>query len=476
MLESVPKFYVRERVLAVDSRQSGDAVVAEGRERPSPLYEAIVLKSGLKFLDPTSGSIVLPDRKKTSGRSHHHHHNPPHTLRQDLGGAGDGDGGGGGAREWCHLVHFLGWNSRHDRWMREADVFHDNPTNRTRVGTKAPPEQKEGVEGNKTGKKRGRLTKENIVVEDYALGMDIKNPCDKNLQLITRACTLPFTLQTILVDDGDKITKRVYPPPVFYRSDKWTEEKLRGITMLHVIPVKRSIIDVIGEYIRHGKRRDLEAFAKERERLRIEEDRRTAFSEDVTNRDDCKAVMTKDDDQNKNDERSSDYSTTSTKELLRLKKKKRKQFALSIITLFDVSLPLFLLYKEEREQYVKVAGGGDYHARADASSNTNEADTGDTDNEVKEGVYKRPSELYGAEHLLRFLVKLPFIISQYDCKDADSGIILGSCEGNTPVDVFILASEDLSRDFANNIADLVVYLQKHLDCFTREHFPVKIVL
>ena len=465
MLESGPKFHVRERVLAVDSQQSGEAVVAEGGKRPSPLYEGIVLKSGLKFVE--SGAIVLPEREKKSGRSRHQN-NLPHNLRQDFGGASDGDGDGGGAREWCHLVHFQGWNSRHDRWMREADVFHDTPENRTRVGTNAPSKQKEGVEENKKGKKRVRL-----VAENNALRPDIRNPYDKNLQLITRACTLPFTLQTILVDDGDKITKRVYPPPVFNRSDNWTGEQHRGITMLHVLPVKRSIIDVIGEYIRDGKRRDLEAFAKEQERQRIEEDRRTAFAEDVTNRDDDKVAMSKDDNQNKDDERSSDYSSTSKKAVLRLMKKNRKQFALSIIALVDVSLPLFLLYEEEREQYAKIVGGGDDYSRADASSNNNEADTDDTSGEGKGGVCKRPSELYGAEHLLRFLVKLPSILSQYDCKDADSGRSLDSCEGNTPVDVFILTSEDLSRDFANNLSDLVIYLQTHLDCFTREYFAVK---
>ena len=465
MLESGPNFHVRERVLAVDSQQSGEAVVAGGGERPSPLYEAIVLKSGLIFVE--SGAIVLPERKKASGRSRHHN-NLPQNLRRDFIGASDGDSDGGGAREWCHLVHFQGWNSRHDRWMREADVFHDTTENRIRVGSNAPSKQKVGVEENKKGKKRVRLVVENNVVEDDALGLDIRNPYDKNLQLITRACTLPFTLQTILVDDGEKITKRVYPPPVFNRSDNWTEEQHRGISMLHVIPVKRSIIEVIGEYIRDGKRRDLEALAKERERRRIEEDRRTAFAEDVV-------AMPKDDDQNKDDEQSSGYSTTSTKAVLRVKKKKRKQFALSIISLVDVSLPLFLLYEEEREQYAKIAGGGDDYSRADASSNNNEADTGDTGGEGKEGRCKRPSELYGAEHLLRFLVKLPSILSQYDCKDADSGRRLDSCEGNTPGDVFILASEDLSRDFANNLSDLVVYLQKHLDCFTREYFAVKSV-
>lgn len=460
-LESGPKFRVRERVLAVDSLQSGETVVAEGRERSSPLYEAIVLKSGLKCVDPTSGAIVHPVRKKKSGHSQHHN-NLPHHSRQDRDGAGDGDG----TREWCHLVHFQGWNSRHDRWMREADVFHDTPENRTRVGTK--------VEENKMSKKRGRIVKDNIGAEDVALGPDIRNPYDKNLQLITRACTLPFTLQTILIDDGDKITKRVHPPLVFNGSDNLTDQQHRGITMLHVLPVKRSIIDIIGDYIRDGKRHDLEAFANERERQRVEEDRRKASADNVINKDDEKVAMPTDDDPNNDNEQLSNYSTISTKAVLRLKKKKRKKFALSVIALVDISLPLFLLYKEERKQYAKFVGGGDNCARANSGGKNIEGNDG-TDGREDNGPHKRPSELYGAVHLLRFLVKLPFILSQYDCKNPNSGKILDGSEGKTPTDVFILASKDLSRDFADHLLELAVFLQrKNKDCFTREYFTVAV--
>jgi hypothetical protein len=459
-LELGPKFHIRERVLAVDSQQLGDAVVAEGSGRPPPLYEATVLKSGLRCIDPISGAIILPDRKM-KGHSRHQN-NPAHRRRRDLGGDGYGDGGD--AREWCHLIHFHGWNSRHDCWIREADVFHDTLENRTRVGAKVPVKQKEGVDESKKNKRRGGLMKVNKCAEDVALAEDVRSVYDKNLILITRACKLPFTLQTILVDEGENITKRVCPPPVFNRIDNWTEEQEqhRGISMLHAIPAKRNIIDVIGEYVRDGKRHDLEAFSSEPKKQRIEEDRRKASADvDATDRNHGEVAMSKDNDPNKDDGQSSSYSKQSTKAILKLKRKKLKQFALSIIALFDVSLPQFLLYKEERVQYESIAGRQVDCDRANA-----------TDAQGREGAQKRPSELYGAEHLLRFLVKLPFILSLYDCRDANSGRSLGNNEESTPKDVFILASDDLSRDFSNHISNLVVFLQKHLFFFSREYIAV----
>ena len=469
-LESGPKFHIRERVLAVDSQQSGDAVVAEGSGRPPPLYEAAVLKSGLRCVDPMSGAIVHPERKMRG--KFRQQSNPTHRSLRDLGGEGDNVvvGDGEGAREWCHLIHFQGWNSRHDCWMREADVFHDTPENRRRVGAKVPVNQKEGADEGKKSKRRGGGGRK--CANDDALTGDAMSLYDKNLQLITRACTLPFTLQTILVDEGENITKRVYPPPVFNSIDSWTEKQHRGILMLHVIPVKRKIIDVIGEYVQYGKRKDLEVFAIEPKRQRVEEERRKASADaNTTNRNDDEVAMSKDGDPNKDDEQSSSQSKKSTKASLKLKRKKLKQFASSIIALFDVSLPQFLLYKEEREQYEKFVDGGGDCDRADAGGNSSKSQTTDTCG--REGAPKRPSELYGAEHLLRFLVKLPFILSLYDCRDADnSGRSLGSSEEVTPTEGFILASEELSMDFANHLSNLVIFLQKNLDLFTREYVVV----
>lgn len=64
-----------------------------------------------------------------------------------------------------------------------------------------------------------------------------------------------------------------------------------------------------------------------------------------------------------------------------------------------------------------------------------------------------PSVAYGIEHLLRFIIKLPFLLSQVDKKQVQGKI------AEEPLNQHILASEDNSRDFANQ--ERVVFLQKN---------------
>ena len=168
----------------------------------------------------------------------------------------------GGTKRWCHLIHYQGWNSRHDRWMLESEMFHDTPENRMRVEVESgkvvrpPQKQKEGKE--KDIKKRGgsEVTKGDVDVEK------------SNLRMIERACVIPFTLQTILVDDMEKITKKVYPPTFAHNFDR-SEWGNMGITMLHVIPNECNIINVMSEFINDRKRVDAEEFASEQAQQRL---------------------------------------------------------------------------------------------------------------------------------------------------------------------------------------------------------------
>lgn len=451
-----PRFHVRQRVLAVDSttqqqqqlrgslcgddhsnNTDGPPPTESIMSTISPLYEAIVLQSSMKFVDAESGDIILRGESEED------------------------------EREWCYYIHFQGWHKRHDTWMREHELFVDTPDNRTRVGNKNIKTSKqlhhEGgetndyVEKKKSTKRARALTEVNNNdgndQEDLCTLDNIRSIYSDNLQLITRASLLPFTLQTILVDDRDMITGSDNSMEVVER---------KAITMLHIIPVNKNIVNVISDYIRYGKKQDLIAYTKKLELQRGLERLKAASSKvDDTITKNNKLLAT-----------TTITEESTTKSILKLKKKRRKKFAQSIIALVDLCLPLFLLYNEERQQYAQIVAeeGRHDHARSDASSNKNDNSVDMSNDQGRESMRNRPSEMYGAEHLLRLFVKLPFILSQYDGKDATVDLTLeNSHEGNVLTDSYILASKELSREFAEHLLDLVRYLQRNLDCFTGQY-------
>lgn len=266
-LESGPKFHANERVLCTDSAQIGNTTAASpgGSELP-PLFEAIIRKSGLKYVDVKTNKI-LPEKKKPRRLARHHDTTMSNESSEGI------------VKRWCHLIHFQGWNSRWDIWLTEEDVYSDIPENRTRVGAsftggsstkvaRAPSKQSKDTNDDngdtstpkkkKGGKKRGRGGDEKGEDGQNNSG-DVSE--QNNLQRITKACTLPFTLQTKLVDDRDKITKKVYPPPTFTMSSSSdlmldmtpSPENKKGISMLHVLPCQTNIIAGGYDFLFHSR-------------------------------------------------------------------------------------------------------------------------------------------------------------------------------------------------------------------------------
>ncbi|KAL7546694.1 hypothetical protein ACHAWF_010020 [Thalassiosira exigua] len=431
---SGPNFHVNERVLCTDAQQT-QRTAATGDELP-PLYEAVIRKSGLKHVEPGSRKI-LPERKKRGhGREHHQQQH-----------SSDGDG----IKEWCHLVHFQGWNSRWDRWMTEADVFRDTLENRKRLGAntgkivRAPPKVKEEE---KRKKKKARDNSLKGGGEENKDDEDGGNAFQRNLQLISMACALPFTLQTVLIDDRDKITKRVYPLPSFdCDGDSYERLPWQGITMLHVLPATMNVINVMGQFVRVKKGEDMETLSREQTQQQLgneskipsPESKALGLGHNVDTEESQRAKST-----NSSSKIDIKQSASSPEKSLKALKKKRKQFSWTVVALFDMTLPLFLLYGEEREQFGKLMGAHSTNAVPSVSDK-------DDDNTRHEGEQPkmRPSEVYGAEHLFRFIIKLPFILSRYSPKD------------ETTASSYILASDDQSRKFASNMSELVVFLQKH---------------
>lgn len=436
-----PKFDVGQKVLVIDvtsitSRDAADGASASSvnDDNKRPLYEATIRKSSLKDVDPISGKI-LPERKKRKGGG----------RKSPQASAGGGEG-----KEWCHLIHYSGWNSRHDKWIAEVDIYPDTPANRKRVGVNYTADGK--VAATSPTKKRGRDdedTDDSSVSSSSSSSSSISSSSSSssstssssddesviiyqnNLQLITNACTLPFTLQTKLVNDHAHLTKRIYPPPSFHSTkSNVVANSNRGITMLHQLPSSYNIIQIMKQYINVKKHTDLEEFSKQYDHVVKEADK--------------EAIATR------------------TKAELKLRKKKRKKFVTNIVALFDLSLPLFLLYKEEREQY---------------SSFMSEEVGADGNEEEEDANMKRPSAIYGAEHLLRFFVKLPLVLSQYDPnkkKKGGAGKVASDDNSTSSTDDYILMSEEQSQEFAELLSELIVFLQKNLDYFAEKYFAVRV--
>ena len=396
-----PKYHAQQKVLCRDTNN------ATSDDTSAPLYEAVIRKSELKYVDPTTNKI-LPNRKRGRGRGRVGAA-AVHALDQNNNGVGSGI-----LQEWCHHIHFNGWNSRWDRWVTEQDLFDDTIENRKRVGENSGKlKQKEDTKKRKRG---AATTTEN--------GAECSSsPLHRNLQLITRACELPFTLQTVLCDDRDKIIVKVYPPPILTAPGCSSKKEQKNITMLHVIPAQLSIVDLMGQYIQTKKQEDLEAFANYHRRLQRDSSGNSSCSDggggDGSSIDD---ILTKED--------------------LKMNKKKRKEFALSILALVDASLPLFLLYAEERDQFTKLMA----QFSKESFDQTRK---------------RQPSHLYPAEFLLRLFLKIPFLLSEFDAKK------------NNPTS--ILLSDEKAQDFARFLSELIVFIQKRVDeSFTGNYQAVEV--
>jgi len=405
------KFKVNDKVLVTDANTSSSTPINE-----RPLYEAIIRKSSLKYIDPITRKI-LPESKKRGGRS-----NAKNNINSNVSPPPDGE------QVWCHLVHYNGWNVRHDKWMCEKDnIFEDTPENRQRVGGGKEQEdeeeesssdeeeveeradnnkQKDASEIRRQAAKLGWERRKKMLAEKSGgsiavntLGKKMKSKkrsigeinneesssssddeeeedleivYQKNLQQITDACTLPFTLQTKLIDDRDRITKIVYQTPNSYTGDDNPSSgrtSQKGITMLHKLPSTMNMIQIMGQYIKDKKQDDLEELANDSD---------------------------EDDDE--------ESISSSAKAEVKLRKKQRKKFANDIVSLVNLVLPLFLLYNEERDQYTTYIN--------ERENTTTDTDVSEVTSGQGEKDKRRPCAIYGAEHLIRFFVKLPSIIAK----------------------------------------------------------------
>ncbi|KAL7509728.1 hypothetical protein ACHAXN_006694 [Cyclotella atomus] len=408
--DSGPKFHTNERVLVLDStRQSQES---SNETNQPPLYEATIKQSGLRNVDPVTKKVLSETKfafsKKRGRRRHLHQAQQQHDLHDQ-------------EKEWCYLIHFLGWNSRHDKWMPETDVFPNTEENRQRLEGNTPKVARavktESLKEKKK-KKIGRPKKE-----------DGNDGGDSKVGKMIEACALPFTLQRILIDDRDKITQIVYPPASGLTPRDPAEVYKKGITMLHKLPSSMNIQSILARFLEAKKKEDLEEFVKERDKM---------TSCDVGAAEGSQKQLQASEDEAGKPSKPNDTTETSankiiSKDVLMLRKKKRKQLALSLLEVVDTALPKILLYAKERRQYEELM------SRKECVVN-NESNDKETETSAAP-----PSKLYGGEHLLRLFVKLPLL----------------------------LRSDEEVVGLAGFLSDFIVFMQKNrAECFKGQYYAI----
>jgi mortality factor 4-like protein 1 len=194
--------------------------------------------------------------------------------------------------EWSFFVHYAGWNSRWDRWATKDDLMKDTPENRKahlkpkEVPVPQKKRKKDQAEGtSSSGRKRKSATEASGKMKLY----------------YQEYCELPFTLQTVLVDEYEIITRKGYVNPRFF--DK--EPPARPARKVHTLPAKVSVKQVIQHYQRKRGGRS---------------------------------------SNNKNEDCGDDDKVKKQQQQVR-------KFCDGLALLFDDALPVCLLYPEERPQY-----------------------------------------------------------------------------------------------------------------------------
>lgn len=372
--------------------------------------------------------------------------------------------------EWKYLVHYQGWNARWDRWTDGSDLRPDDPA----VRAEAKRRHDEAAEKERERKARqkekrdqaapssARKRKKSVDESGGEVGMSDDAASDGNSTVVSKSksakrrkvaasptatstkkvkqvsstsggrvksvgppskeyvqsaleacCSLPFTLRTILVDDKAKITRLGRYVASGYDDVRsvpnWTPPR-----MVHELPSDLPVKILLKQFWKERKKQAKAAAIR----------------------------MAK----NKEKEEGSDLETddiAGIKECQAAEASKWKNFLQGLLDLFDEALAPFLLYKQERTHYLA--------ARMDPNVLKMEED-GDGGGAAG----RKPSDVYGAEHLLRLFVRLPQIV-------ASSG-------SNTP----LFPDRASLINFAECMSDLIVHLQKNkTTCFKGRYRETK---
>ena len=191
------------------------------------------------------------------------------------------NGGGGG--KWTYLVHFLGWNSRWDRWLEENEIMELTEEQKQKLAQQERKEKEKKELERKRKKEKAEaeaeISRQKRRLQQQQRGDDSAGPSDlysSNGFPWEDSCELPYTLKTVLVDDRERIMRMGIEFPFGYdcaiEPGKWEPAR-----QVHQLPATVTVQTVLHQYIKLKKKDAAtpeEGFAAER--------RAKAFCESLT--------------------------------------------------------------------------------------------------------------------------------------------------------------------------------------------------
>jgi len=321
---------------------------------------------------------------------------------------------------WEYHVHFLGWSARHDKWLLEDLIRPDTDEEMRRLADDS--KQKSFEQYREKKEKKAQLEKckkerKNLTVKEdrfggtASLGKKRKQnghePCNMVVTM-EKYCSLPFTLQIILIEDRRKVTRKGrhvtqgYDPVL---CEDWTPPRF-----VHNIPVTISVKDILKVFVK-------EKLKRVKKGSTVIENKEKGMDE-------------------------------------------YEKLSIDMASLFDIMLPKYLLFKEERAQYLSLIKQQRKQPNVPGIYHT-------TDSRV---LPYRMSELYGGEFLLRMLVRLPLVFSSFESVSAEllSSELNNSSERTHPLlEQWNTLYQKHNHSLGTYITELIVYLQSNVKTLFR---------
>lgn len=141
--------------------------------------------------------------------------------------------------EWNCFIHYLGWNSRWDRWVDNESLVVDTPENRKQYLAPEEPAPASQQQSHSKTKRKGQT-------ESSSAKRRKSDASSSTVSYYQDYCELPFTLKTILVEEYEKITRQGFDSPHGYDC----EVAPRPARSVHQLPATVTISQILQHYQR----------------------------------------------------------------------------------------------------------------------------------------------------------------------------------------------------------------------------------